>query len=237
LAPASEPSSPPASWQQGGPREFLNGDGEMAALIRVHEWASTKLGPPEDWPQGLKTAMRLMLSSQHPMFIWWGPELIQFYNDAYRRLMGPENHPSALGQGGAECWPQIWDIIGPQIDHVMGGRGATWHENQMIPLTRNGRTDQTYWTYSYGPIDEAGVAGGVGGVLAVCAETTKTVNAEMALRRSQARQEFRIALGDAFLACISASITRITIRSMATHSWSSASGGRRVRQAWWAGLG
>ena len=133
------------------------------------------------------------------MFIWWGPELIQFYNDAYRRLMGPENHPSALGQGGAECWPQIWDIIGPQIDHVMGGRGATWHENQMIPLTRNGRTDQTYWTYSYGPIDEAGVAGGVGGVLAVCAETTKTVNAEMALRRSQARQEFRIALGDAFL--------------------------------------
>jgi PAS domain S-box-containing protein len=169
----------------------------MGALIRAYDWAASPIGPPSAWPQGLKTALRLVLSSRHAMLIWWGPELIQFYNDSYCRLIGPENHPSALGQGGADCWPQVWDIIGPQIDYVMGGRGATWHENQMLPVIRNGRRDEAYWTYGYSPIDEAGVTGGVGGVLAVCAETTHMVQAAIALRHGHARQEFWIALEDA----------------------------------------
>jgi hypothetical protein len=66
------------------------------------------------------------------MFIWWGPELIQFYNDAYRETMGPERHPSALGARGRECWDEIWDIIGPQIEYVMAGNGATWNEDQLM---------------------------------------------------------------------------------------------------------
>ena len=66
--------------------------------------------------------VRLVLNSRHPMFIWWGSELIQFYNDAYSRTMGPERHPSALGQCGRECWAEIWDIIGPQIELVMAGK-------------------------------------------------------------------------------------------------------------------
>ena len=69
---------------------YLSGGGEMGALIRAHDWRSTALGPPEFWPQPLRTAIRLLLTSQHPMFIWWGPELIQFYNDAYSLTMGPE---------------------------------------------------------------------------------------------------------------------------------------------------
>ena len=88
------------------------------------------------------------------MFIWWGPQLIQFYNDAYRQTMGPERHPSALGQGGRECWAEIWHIIGPQIEQVMSGGGATWHENQLVPVTRHGRLEQVYWTYGFSPIDE-----------------------------------------------------------------------------------
>ena len=67
---------------------FLAGGGEMGERIRAHAWAATPLGSPTGWPQGLKTAVRLLLSTQHPMFIWWGPELIQFYNDAYRRSIG-----------------------------------------------------------------------------------------------------------------------------------------------------
>src|SRR5260370_38995070 len=70
------------------------------------------------------------------MFIWWGEGLIQFYNDAYRQTMGPERHPSALGQGGRECWAELWDLIGPQIEQVMSGGGPTWHENQPVPGTR-----------------------------------------------------------------------------------------------------
>ena len=152
--------------------DFLAGGGEMGALTRAYDWSATPLGPPENWPQSLRTAVRILLNTNHPMFIWWGPELIQFYNDAYRQTMGPERHPSALGQRGRECWAEIWDIIGPQIEQVMSGGGATWHENQLVPVTRHGRLEQVYWTYGYSPIDEDD---GIGGVLVVCRDVTSDV--------------------------------------------------------------
>ena len=83
--------------------DFLAGGGELGALTRGFDWSKTSLGPPELWPQSLRVTVRLVLTSRHPMFIWWGPELIQFYNDAYRETMGPERHPSALGARGREC--------------------------------------------------------------------------------------------------------------------------------------
>lgn len=150
--------------------DFLRDGGEMGALTRNYDWTKTPIGPPAAWPQSLKTAVRILLTSQHPMFIWWGPELIQFYNDAYRQTMGPERHPSALGQRGRECWAEIWDIIGPQIEFVLAGKGATWHEDQLVPVTRHGRREDVWWTYGYSPIDEAGR---VGGVLVVCNDVTK----------------------------------------------------------------
>jgi len=82
---------------------FLAAGGEMGALMRAFDWSATPVGRPQTWPQSLRTAIGLVLSTNHPMFIWWGPDLIQFYNDAYRRTMGPERHPSALGQRGREC--------------------------------------------------------------------------------------------------------------------------------------
>ncbi|HEX6203468.1 MAG TPA: ATP-binding protein [Thermoanaerobaculia bacterium] len=166
---------------------FLAGGGEMGALIRAHDWARSPLGDPAEWPQGLKTAVRFLLSTGHPMFIWWGPGLIQFYNDAYRRSIGPERHPGALGQGGRECWAEIWEIIGPQIEQVMAGRGHTWHENQLVPITRYGRREDVYWTYSYGPIDEPTAPNGIGGVLVVCTETTEQVLAEQRMKEAEAR--------------------------------------------------
>lgn len=159
----------------------------MGGLIRAYDWASTSLGPPERWPQALKTTVRLLLSTGHPMFIWWGPELIQFYNDAYRRSIGSERHPSALGGPGRACWAEIWDIIGPQIKQVMQGRGHTWHENQLVPITRHGKREDVYWTYSYSPIDEPSAPNGVGGVLVVCTETTAQVLAEKQLSMEEAR--------------------------------------------------
>ena len=116
------------------------------------------------------------------MFIWWGPELIQFYNDAYRQTMGPERHPSALGQRGRECWAEIWDIIGPQIELVMAGQGATWHEDQLVPVTRHGRREDVWWTYGYSPIDDDAQPHGVGGVLVVCNDVTQEHLAREALR-------------------------------------------------------
>jgi PAS domain S-box-containing protein len=163
--------------------DFLAGGGEMGALTRAFDWSATPLGKPESWPQSLRTAVRILLNTNHPMFIWWGPELIQFYNDAYRQTMGPERHPSALGQGGRECWAEIWHIIGPQIEQVMSGGGATWHENQLVPVTRHGRLEQVYWTYGYSPIDEDD---GIGGVLVVCRDVTNDYLSAAALREREA---------------------------------------------------
>ncbi|MEC4720840.1 PAS domain-containing protein [Noviherbaspirillum sp. CPCC 100848] len=162
------------------PSDFLSGGGEMGALMRAHDWSATPLGPPDTWPSLLKSTIRLLLTSNHPMFIWWGPDLLQFYNDAYRATMGRERHPSALGQPGRECWAEVWDIIGPEIELVMSGRGATWHEDALVPLTRNGRQENVWWTYGYSPIEDET---GVHGVLVICNDVTKDHLNKESLRR------------------------------------------------------
>lgn len=146
--------------------------------MRSLDWTTSSLGDPADWPQALRTAVRLILNTHHPMYIWWGRDLACLYNDAYSHSIGPERHPGSLGQPGRQVWDEIWDIIGPQIDQVMTGHGATWHENALVPITRNGRREDVYWTYSYSPIDDETAPHGVGGVLVVCTETTQAVIAE-----------------------------------------------------------
>jgi signal transduction histidine kinase len=166
---------------------FLAGGGEMGALMRAHDWGRTPLGPPHGWPPPLRTALRLLLNTGHPMYIWWGRELFCFYNDAYRGSIGTDRHPSSLGRQGREVWAEIWPIIGPQIEHVMSGHGATWNHNHLVPITRNGRVEQVYWTYSYSPIDDETAQTGVGGVLVICTETTEQVLAEQTMRAAEAR--------------------------------------------------
>tara|TARA_R110000744_G_scaffold208504_4_gene327328 strand:+ start:58606 stop:60603 length:1998 start_codon:yes stop_codon:yes gene_type:complete len=166
---------------------FMSGGGEMGALIRAYDWNTTSLGNPETWPQPLKTSLRLLLSTGHPMLIWWGEELIQFYNDPYARTLGSERHPSALGQRGHECWAEIWPEIEPQITQVMSGNGHTWHENQLLFITRNRKREEMYWTYSYGPIDHPEANYGVGGILVITTETTEQVLAEQRMKTAEAR--------------------------------------------------
>ncbi len=160
---------------------FLGGDGEMARLIRRFDWARTPLGPPRDWSPSLKVIVRMALSTRHPVFVFWGPQHICLYNDGYRPSLGPEKHPAILGMPAQQAWPEIWPLIGPQIEQVLGGDGGTWHENQLIPIVRHGGLQDVYWTYSYGPIDDAAAAHNVGGVLVLCTETTRQVQAEQKL--------------------------------------------------------
>ncbi len=126
-----------------------------------------------------------MLTTRHPVFVFWGPTHISLYNDAYAQSLGPEKHPAMLGQPGRDYWQEIWPIIGPQIELVMQGRGATWHENQLVPIMRNGKIEDVYWTYSYSPINDAGAPGGIGGVLVLCVETTSLIRQEAELRASE----------------------------------------------------
>lgn len=168
---------------------IFHGGGEMGALMRAHDWAAHPLGPPAGWPAPLRTVVRLMLTTRHPMYVWWSRELYCFYNDAYRRSVGRDRHPSMLGARGREVWDEIWDVIGPQIDHVLAAGGATWNENHLVPITRDGVREQVYWTYSYSPIDDPSAPNGVGGVLVICNETTEQVTRQRDAASAKERAE------------------------------------------------
>ena len=160
--------------------EVLAGGGECGALLRQVDWAKTPLGPVETWPQSLRTVLSILLSSRQPMFMWWGPELVQFYNDAYRPSLGDDKHPSALGQRGEECWREIWPIIGPLVQGVMTEGRATWAEDQLVPIPQDGALRELFWTFGYSPIREE--SGRIGGTFVTCTETTQRVLGERRLR-------------------------------------------------------
>ncbi|MEZ0483966.1 PAS domain-containing sensor histidine kinase [Fibrella aquatica] len=165
-------------------RSFPAFKGEMAELIRTYNWSETPLHTPDQWPVSLRTLVNMLLASRFPMLLFWGPELITFYNDAFRPSLGDQGkHPSSLGQRGEESWAESWPVIGPMIYRIMAGGEAVWFEDQKLPLYRDGRMDFAYWTYSFSPvINEAGT---VNGVLVTCSETTAAVLSRQALLESQ----------------------------------------------------
>jgi signal transduction histidine kinase len=170
---------------------FLDAPGEMARRTREFDWTKTPLGAIDAWPQSLRTAVGIVLRSKFPMFIWWGPELVQFYNDGYRPSLGADGkHPLALGQKGEECWPEIWPVIYPLIRQVLDGGEATWSEDQLIPIYRNGKLEDVYWTFGYSAIIDEQDA--VGGVLVVCHENTEKMIHYQKLVESEAELSFAI---------------------------------------------
>ncbi|HZX40969.1 MAG TPA: PAS domain-containing protein, partial [Myxococcaceae bacterium] len=162
-----------------GALDFFAGGGELGSEMRRKDWAVTPLGDARGWPQSLKTAVSICLNSRMPVFVWWGPELIMLYNDAYRQMLGAK-HPRSLGQRARECWAEIWHVIGPMLDAVMSRAESTFSENLMLPLERNGFPEECYFTFSYSPIRHEG--GGVGGVFCSVVETTGQV---LAARRTR----------------------------------------------------
>ncbi|MFC0384349.1 sensor histidine kinase [Muricoccus vinaceus] len=166
----------------------------MADVIRAHDWASTPLGPIHEWPQSLCVAVRLILGSRQPMFIWWGPHFIRLYNDACVAIVGPERHPQILGGSGPRDPTSLWLAVGEQIEQVMAGGEATWHENAIVPVFRQGRWTDARWDYGLSPIDEPSASNGVGGVLAICKDVTDQHAQREALRASEARLQAAVDL-------------------------------------------
>lgn len=170
---------------------FLSGGGEMGEYIRTKDWSHSPVGDPSLWPQSLRTALSIILNSRFPMFLFWGEELTCFYNDAYRPSLGNEGkHPSILGMPGESAWPEIWEFIKPLIDNVLHKKEASWHEDQLLPIYRNGKMEDVYWTFSYSPvIDETG---NPAGVFVTCSETTEKVKLLDTLNESHKQLEFAI---------------------------------------------
>jgi hypothetical protein len=149
--------------------KLFAGGGEMGARMREMDWAKTPLGSPTQWPQSLKTAVRIMLTSRQAMFVWWGEELINLYNDAYKAIVGGK-HPEALGQPASYVWREIWDQVGPRAESAILKNEGTYDEALLLIMERNGYPEETYYTFSYSPVpnDE----GGTGGI--ICANTDDT---------------------------------------------------------------
>ncbi|MDP9109847.1 MAG: PAS domain-containing protein, partial [Pseudomonadota bacterium] len=187
---------------------FANG-GQMGELARAHPWQRSALGSPADWPPLLQSTLRLVLTAQHPMLVWWGTQLIQFYNDACSHTLGPQRHPAALGQPGPACWPDIWHRIGPEIEHVLAGKGATWHVDEALPFAHGSLAEQR-WTYGLNPLEDQD---GIHGVLVMCndvgaecrahdalAAANQRLLAEVARREDLERQQaFQLRLLDALV--------------------------------------
>jgi PAS domain S-box-containing protein len=165
---------------------FLDDGGEMGKLMREKDWSLTPLGPPVGWPQSLRTTINIILNSPFPMFLFWGDTLKGFYNDAYRPILGVDGkHPKILGLNGAEAWSEIWKDIYPMLSVVTKKGESIWRENLMIPIYRNGRMEDVYWTFSYSPVKDE--SGNVSGVLVIVTDTTEAVLAERRLRESERR--------------------------------------------------
>jgi hypothetical protein len=162
---------------------FLTGGGEMGARMRAHDWMTSPLGPPERWPQSLRTTVSLILNSRFPMFVAWGPELGFLYNDDYVPILGAK-HPAALGRPFAEIWDEIWSEIGPLAERALAGE-ATFHEDMPLTMLRKGYEEQTYFTFSYSPVRDE--SGRIGGMYCACTETTAEVKARSSLKAEQER--------------------------------------------------
>lgn len=157
---------PHSSWPAGS--------GEMATMVREHNWSQNPLGAVDTWPQGLRTAVELVLACRFPMVVLWGEQLIQIYNEGYCNIMGGK-HPAGLGQPTEECWPEVWHINRPIYKKVLQGETLTF-EDGLYPIHRDHHLEDAYFTLCYSPLREE--AGTIQGVLVTVFETTERVQAE-----------------------------------------------------------
>lgn len=160
-----------SSGDQTSADDLFRGHDATAEIHRATDWSATSLGPVATWSEDLRAAVRTVLASRIPMLLWWGPDLVQVYNDAYSALIG-EKHPAAVGQPAAACWAEIWADIGPLAATAAAGE-ATYSHDLPLMLRRHGYDEETFWTFSYSPV--RGASGAVEGVFVATSDTTDAV--------------------------------------------------------------
>ncbi len=182
----------------------------MGQLTRQFDWSKTSLGTPDTWPASLCISLGILLNSKFPMFLYWGPDYICFYNDAYRPSLGVTGkHPAVLGSRGKDIWPEVWAFNRPRLNAIMAGGEATWEEDQLLPIYRNGKIEPVYWTYSYSPVKDE--KGQVRGVFVACTETTQKVLTTQQLAVSEQRFQNLIRQATAGIIVLTGESFQVTI--------------------------
>jgi len=157
----------------------LGGDGSISAILRELDWSATLVGHPDGWPETLRVSLNIILNTTQPMLIWWGEELIQFYNDGFSEIARPFLQAAGMGASGKRYWSEISNVLAADIEHVMAGNGSVSRERLLFPVIVGDTSIDCYWTYSLSPINDGDK---VGGVLFVCRDETKEHQAALALK-------------------------------------------------------
>jgi signal transduction histidine kinase/CheY-like chemotaxis protein len=189
--------SPPFSGGRNGEDSLFSGGGEMGALLGRIDWAKSSLGSALNWSPALRTMVGMVLRNRSPLVLWWGPELVQIYNDAFRSIPAAK-HPRSVAQPAAQCWAEIWSVIGPMIAGPLRGEPATGSDDLMLLVDRKGFLEETHFKFAYSPIPDESLPGStIGGVLGTVAEITEEVFAgrQLATLRDLARQASDAATG------------------------------------------
>ena len=176
------------------PELLLAAAGGLRRAYEEVDWAATGLGPIEAWSPALRNAVELALHTQFPVTLLWGPEFVLVYNEAYVALIA-DKHPAALGRPAREVFPEAWDVIGPMMESVREGGGATWVQDEPVPLLRRGRLEEAYFTFSYSPV--RGADGEIEGVMDIAMETTQQVIDRRRLRTLSRLREILAGLDSA----------------------------------------
>ena len=185
--------------------------GEMEERVYAYDWSRTPIGAYETWSPALRTVVRVLLASRFPQLLWWGPEYVSIYNDAYRPILGGK-HPWGLGQPVRQCWSEIWSVLKPLIDTPFRGGPATWMDDLELEIRRSGFTEETHFTVAYSPVPDDSAPGGIGGVLATVHEITEKVVGE---RRTIVLRELGTRVAEAKTA---EEACRVAAASLARHS-------------------
>jgi PAS domain S-box-containing protein len=162
------------------PHGTLRADGQMCRLIREKDWGQTPIGSVEHWSATLKIMVDFLVANRFPLLLWWGPQYVSIYNDAYRPILGTK-HPRALGQPFREVWPEIEHILSPLIDTPFNGGPATWMDDILLEINRYGFFEETHFTIAYSSVPDATAPRGIGGVLATVHEITEKIIGERRL--------------------------------------------------------
>lgn len=204
------------------------GGGEMGARIRAHDWENSPLGAPDRWPQSLRSALELILPAQAQIVLFWGPEYVALYNDAYAPTIG-DKHPRALGRPASEHWSELWDDLGPLLRNVRETGETFFAKDRRFYIERHRYPENVYFDISYSAVPDG--AGGVGGVVCIVNETTKQVVAAQRLAESEER--FRLVaesapvmlwMGDetgncAYLNCAQREFWGVSLEQMLDFNW------------------
>jgi hypothetical protein len=157
--------------------DCIPGDTEAGRLARAVDWSKTPLGAPDKWSPVLRMMVPFVLANRFPQLLWWGPDYIQFYNDAYAPILG-DKHPRAMGIATRDTWTEVWDVLRPLIDTPFNGGPATWIEDFDLDLKRHGFVEEAHFTVAYSPVPDETAPRGIGGVLATVHEITEKVIGE-----------------------------------------------------------